>query len=70
MSELIFLIKGKVVLVIGGISGIGYMIVEGLVKYGVKVYVVLCKVDVCVKIVEVLFEFGECIGIVADLFME
>jgi len=70
MSESIFSIKGKVALVTGGTSSIGYMIAEGLVKHGAKVYVASRKADACAKTAEALSEFGECIGIAADLSTE
>src|SRR5690606_2155787 len=45
----IFSIDGKIALVTGGTSGIGYMIAQGLVKHGVKVYVASRKADACEK---------------------
>ncbi|NPU90504.1 MAG: SDR family oxidoreductase [Gammaproteobacteria bacterium] len=69
MSDL-FSIKGKVALVTGGTSGIGYMIAQGLVKHGAKVYVASRKADACEKTAYELSAFGTCIGIPADLSTE
>ena len=46
MSSL-FSVNGKIALVTGGTSGIGYMIAQGLVKHGVKVYVASRKAEAC-----------------------
>lgn len=69
MSDL-FSIKGKVALVTGGTSGIGYMIAQGLVKHGAKVYVASRKADACEKTAYELSAFGTCIGIPEDLSTE
>lgn len=69
MSDL-FSIKGKIALVTGGTSGIGYMIAQGLVKHGAKVYVASRKADACDKTAQELSAFGTCIGIPADLSTE
>lgn len=66
----IFSLAGKIALVTGGTSGIGYMIAMGLVKHGVKVYVASRKSDACDKTAAELSEFGECHGIAADLSTE
>lgn len=70
MSDSLFSVQGKVALVTGGTSGIGYMIAEGLVKHGAKVYVASRKVEACEKTAKELSEYGECIGIAADLSTE
>lgn len=65
----IFSIQNKVALVTGGTSGIGYMIAQGLVKHGAKVYVASRKADACQKTAQELSAFGTCIGIPADLYI-
>ena len=69
MSSL-FSVNGKIALVTGGTSGIGYMIAQGLVKHGVKVYVASRKAEACANTAEALSAFGTCIGIPADLSTE
>lgn len=69
MSD-IFSINGKIALVTGGTSGIGYMIAQGLVKHGAKVYVASRKADACEKTAQELSAFGTCTGIPADLSTE
>ena len=69
MNEL-FSISGKIALVTGGTSGIGYMIAQGLVKNGAKVYVASRKADACEKTAQALSAFGTCIGIAADISSE
>ncbi|AUM12999.1 SDR family oxidoreductase [Ketobacter alkanivorans] len=69
MSSL-FSIANKIALVTGGTSGIGYMIAEGLVKHGAKVYVASRKAEACAKTAEALSKLGTCIGIPADLSTE
>lgn len=69
MSD-IFSLKGKTALVTGGTSGIGYMIAEGLVKHGARVYVASRKVDACEETAQTLSAFGECFALPADLSTE
>lgn len=69
MSEL-FSLKGKIALVTGGTSGIGYMIAQGLVKHGAKVYVASRKQQACEETATALSDYGECIGMPADLSSE
>jgi len=66
----LFSVAGKVALVTGGTSGIGYMIAEGLVKNGAKVYVASRKAEACAATAAALSEFGSCVGIPADLSSE
>lgn len=63
----LFDVRGKVAVVTGGTRGIGFMIAEGLVKAGVKTYVVSRKADACADAERELRKHGEAFGIVADL---
>lgn len=69
MSD-IFSLTGKTALVTGGTSGIGYMIAEGLVKHGAKVYVASRKAEACEETAKALSAFGECRALPADLSSE
>lgn len=66
MSDL-FSVKGKIALITGGAQGMGYMIAEGMVKAGAKVYITSRKADICSASAAALSEFGDCIGLPADL---
>ncbi|MCJ8206417.1 SDR family NAD(P)-dependent oxidoreductase [Pseudomonas sp. RGM2987] len=63
----LFNISGKVALVTGGTRGIGFMIAKGLVQAGVKTYVVSRKAEACAAAEEELKQYGEAVGIAADL---
>ena len=58
MTTSIFSVENKVALVTGGTSGIGYMIAQGLVKHGAKVYVASRKAEACEKTAKELSEMG------------
>lgn len=63
----LFSIEGKVALVTGGGSGIGWMIAEGYARAGVKVYIASRKqAELDARIAE-LGEGGDVTAIVADL---
>lgn len=65
--ESLFDIKEKIVLITGGAQGMGYMIAEGMVKAGAKVYITSRKQSACDEAVAALSQFGECAGITTDL---
>ena len=69
ISEL-FDVEGKVAVVTGGSRGIGYMIAEGLVTNGVRVYITARKADACDEAAARLSELGECVSFPADLSNE
>ncbi len=69
LNEL-FSIRGKTAVITGGTRGIGLMIAEAYVRAGVKVYVSSRKAEIVAETVAALSEFGECIGIPADLSTE
>lgn len=66
MSDL-FSVRGRVALVTGGTSGIGYMIAKGLVEHGAKTYIVGRNPDTCKTIAAELSAFGECLPLAGDL---
>jgi NAD(P)-dependent dehydrogenase (short-subunit alcohol dehydrogenase family) len=63
----LFDVSGKVALVTGGTRGIGLMIAKGLVQAGVKTYVVSRKAEACAEAEAELKQYGEAVGIAADL---
>jgi NAD(P)-dependent dehydrogenase (short-subunit alcohol dehydrogenase family) len=65
--ENLFSVNGKVALVTGGSRGIGYMIAEGLIRNGVRVYITSRKSNDCDLAAEKLRDFGECVSIPADV---
>lgn len=67
MQNALFDIRGKVALVTGGSRGIGLMIATGLVQAGVKTYIVSRKAEACAAAAAELGQYGEAIGIAADL---
>lgn len=67
MTEDLFDIRGKTAFVSGGSRGIGFMIAEGYVKAGARVYISSRKAAVCDAAAEKLSAFGECLSLPADL---
>jgi len=63
----LFAVKGKIVLVTGGGSGIGKMIAQGFVDHGAKVYIASRNADRLNATARALSEAGECIAVQADL---
>jgi len=69
MTDL-FSIQGKVALVTGGGSGIGWMIAEGYARAGARVYIASRKKEELEARISELGGVGDCTAIVADLSTE
>jgi NAD(P)-dependent dehydrogenase (short-subunit alcohol dehydrogenase family) len=68
VTDDLFVVQGKVALVTGGTSGIGLMIARGLVRRGVKTYIVGRRLEPTQKVARQLSaDDGSCIGLAADL---
>jgi NAD(P)-dependent dehydrogenase (short-subunit alcohol dehydrogenase family) len=63
----LFSVAGKVVVVSGGSRGIGFMIAQGFVDNGAKLYISSRKAEVCDQVATELSALGECISLPADL---
>ena len=63
----LFDVQGKVAIVTGGSRGIGYMISEGLLRNGVRVYITSRKSQDCLQAAETLSQYGQCTALPADL---
>jgi NAD(P)-dependent dehydrogenase (short-subunit alcohol dehydrogenase family) len=66
MSAL-FDIRGKTVLITGGVHGLGRMIAEGMLRAGAKVYVTSRKADAAAAAETELRQLGDCVALTADL---
>ena len=66
-SHDLFSVKNKVVLVTGGATGIGRMVVEALVMAGAKVYLASRKLQACQLVADELSSKGQCYALRADL---
>ena len=67
MTDELFAVQGKVALITGGTSGIGLMIARGLLRRGVKTYVVGRRLPHTREVAAQLASEGTCIGLAADL---
>lgn len=66
----LFSVAGKTALVTGGTSGIGYMIAEGYLRAGVRVYISSRKPEACRQAEQDLSQFDEVHAISADASRE
>lgn len=63
----LFNLDGKVALVTGGSRGIGYMMSQGLLQAGAKVYITARTADVCQQAADELSHYGVCEALPADI---
>ena len=63
MSQGLFDVAGKVVVVTGGTSGIGLMVARGFVDAGAHVYVSSRKREVCEEVERDLGSIGTCVAV-------
>ena len=63
----LFDVSGRTAIVTGGSRGIGYMIAEGLVRNGAKVYITSRKAEELDQAAEQLGHFGDCVALPSDL---
>lgn len=71
MTELsiasLFDVAGRVVVITGGSRGIGYMMAEGFVRNGARVYITARKRGPCDEAAERLREHGHCTAVACDV---
>lgn len=65
--ERLFSLAGKVALVTGGSRGIGYMMAQGLLQAGAKVYITARKASACDEAAQTLSAYGECVSLPGDI---
>lgn len=63
----LFSVAGKVALVTGGSSGIGFMIAKALVENGVKTYIVARNEKKCQTSAAELSQYGSCVALSGDI---
>ncbi|MCC6388448.1 MAG: SDR family oxidoreductase [Dehalococcoidia bacterium] len=63
----LFSIKGKVALITGGSRGIGFMIAQGFVEAGAKVYITARKANEVQDAHQRLSRLGECVAVPGDI---
>ena len=63
----LFGVQDQTALVTGGTRGIGFMIAEGLVRAGARVYVASRKLDACKETEQTLSKLGFCKALPCDL---
>lgn len=69
MSDL-FSVDGKTILITGGTRGIGYMMAEGYLRAGARVYISSRKEEACREAAKSLSEFGDVVAIPSDVSTE
>lgn len=65
-----FSLQGRTALVTGGTRGIGRMIAQGFLEAGATVYICARNQEAVLQAASELSEFGQCVGISADLATE
>lgn len=63
----LFSLEGKVALVTGGSRGIGYMITQGLLQAGARVYISARNARTCEHAAQELSAYGECMALPGDV---
>jgi NAD(P)-dependent dehydrogenase (short-subunit alcohol dehydrogenase family) len=63
----LFNLEDKVALVTGGSRGIGYMMAQGLLEAGAKVYITARTPEVCQEAADELSQYGLCESLPADI---
>lgn len=63
----LFSLEGRVALVTGGSRGIGFMISQGLLQAGARVYISARKAEACQQAAAELSRYGVCIALPGDV---